>query len=164
MFRPRCEQTPFQQKSELGLLPFEPNFCGMCSTHFGLLVYVLFLCISDCGYYYMITAFIVSVRTDYLKQLYRLVPVICAGTFTVVILCVIYWTVNWVWEGKNCFWTLPYFINTGTKLQGSRCGALGWGTALQVGRSQFRFPTVSFEFFFDIILPAALWPWGWLSL
>jgi len=28
-------------------------------------------------------------------------------------------------------------------------------------RSRFRFPMVSLEFFIDIILPAALWPWGW---
>ena len=33
-------------------------------------------------------------------------------------------------------------------------------TAPQVGRSQVRFPMVSLEFFIDIILPAALWPWG----
>jgi len=43
-------------------------------------------------------------------------------------------------------------------------GADGWGTALQVGRSRIRLPTVSLEFFNYIILPAALWPWDWLSL
>jgi len=37
-------------------------------------------------------------------------------------------------------------------------------TALQVGRSRVRFPRVSLECFIDIILPVALWPWGWLSL
>jgi len=47
---------------------------------------------------------------------------------------------------------------------GARGGALGWGTALQVGRSRVRFPMVSMEFIIDIVLPAALWPWGWLSL
>jgi len=38
------------------------------------------------------------------------------------------------------------------------------GTALHAGRSWVRFPLVSLEFFIDIILPAALWPWGRLSL
>jgi len=47
---------------------------------------------------------------------------------------------------------------------GARDGAVGWRTALQAGRSRVRFPMVSLEFFIDIILPAALWPGGWLSL
>jgi hypothetical protein len=38
------------------------------------------------------------------------------------------------------------------------------GTALQTGRWQDRFPMVPLEFFIDIILPAALWPWGRLNL
>jgi len=36
--------------------------------------------------------------------------------------------------------------------------------ALQTGRWLFRFPMVSSEFFFDIILSVALWSWVWLSL
>jgi len=41
---------------------------------------------------------------------------------------------------------------------------LGWAVALRVGRLRVWFPIVSFEFFIDIILPASLWPGGWLSL
>jgi hypothetical protein len=43
-------------------------------------------------------------------------------------------------------------------------GAVGSGTALQVESSRVRFPTVSLEFFIDIILPTALWLCGRLSL
>ena len=43
-------------------------------------------------------------------------------------------------------------------------GAVGWDTSQKAGRSRVRFSVVSLEFFIDIILPAALWPWGCLSL
>ena len=71
------------------------------------------------------------------------------------------------WSGKQistngCF-RLPIYLRT-NKTLGARGGAVGWGTALQVGRSRVRFPIVSLEFFIDIILPASIWPWGWLSL
>jgi len=36
----------------------------------------------------------------------------------------------------------------------------GYVVALQDERSRVRFPMVSLEFFIDIFLPAALWPWG----
>jgi hypothetical protein len=39
-----------------------------------------------------------------------------------------------------------------------------WVNGLKAGRSRGRFPLDSLEFFIDIILPAALWPWGRLSL
>ena len=35
-------------------------------------------------------------------------------------------------------------------------GAVGGGTVLQTGRSRVRFTGI----FIDMILPAALWPWG----
>jgi len=62
---------------------------------------------------------------------------------------------------------LLYVLNIICKVhgfKGARGGAVGWGTALQVGRSQVQFPMVSLEFFIDIILPVVLWPWGQLSL
>ena len=43
-------------------------------------------------------------------------------------------------------------------------GTVGWGTVLQARRSRVQFQMVSLDFFIDIILQAALCPWGWLSL
>jgi len=39
-------------------------------------------------------------------------------------------------------------------------GTVGGGTALQARRSHVQFLMVLLEFFIDIILLAALWPWG----
>jgi len=47
---------------------------------------------------------------------------------------------------------------------GARGGAVGSGTAPQAGRSRVGLTLVSLEFFNDVILPAALWPWGRLNL
>jgi hypothetical protein len=52
----------------------------------------------------------------------------------------------------------------GITLLGARDGAVGWGTALHAGRSRVPFRMVSLHFFIAIILPAALWPWGRISL
>jgi hypothetical protein len=56
-------------------------------------------------------------------------------------------------------------LKQGTKqYNGVRGGAVGWGTAVQTGRSRVRFQMESPEFFSDLILPVALWLWGRLSL
>jgi hypothetical protein len=43
-----------------------------------------------------------------------------------------------------------------------RFGGTRWRTwlRLKTGRSRVRFPIVPLEFFIDIILPVALWPWS----
>ena len=54
---------------------------------------------------------------------------------------------NW-----NNYATLKYNGNNVPHIQKQASGgAVDWATALQAGRSQFRFPMVSMKFFIDII-------------
>jgi hypothetical protein len=48
--------------------------------------------------------------------------------------------------------------------QGVRGGAVVWGTTLQAGRLRVWFPMQSLGFLIDFVIPAALRPWGRLSL
>ena len=46
----------------------------------------------------------------------------------------------------------------------ARFSAFGLGISFQDRRSRVRYPMVSLEFFNDLIILTALWPWGRLSL
>jgi hypothetical protein len=46
---------------------------------------------------------------------------------------------------------------------GARGSVVGWGTALQAGRSRFGFPMRPLDFSVDQTLPTTLWPWVRLS-
>jgi hypothetical protein len=65
---------------------------------------------------------------------------------------------NWCSMQWHC-WNSTCIImaTSGSRPRG---GAAGSDTALQAGRSWVRDPTMPQIFFFDIIFPVALWPWG----
>ena len=75
---------------------------------------------------------------------------------------------SWCWNSRRLIFVMNCILLSGYVSWYGECGAsggaIGWGTALQAGRLWVRFPMVSLEFFIDIILPAALWPWGQLNL
>ena len=103
-------------------------------------------------YYYSVSSLLNDQNDQYCYvyywQMYRLVLILRIGGVG-------------VWELLHA----PYVALSGNSTTtyngaGAHSGAVGWGTVLQTGRSRIRFLMVSSEFFIDIILPAALWPWG----
>jgi hypothetical protein len=55
-------------------------------------------------------------------------------------------------------------ITNNNSNSGVRGSVVGWDSMLQAGRSLVRIPMRSLDFSIYLILPAAIWPWGRLSL
>jgi hypothetical protein len=72
-----------------------------------------------------------------------------------VLLHFLYWMIGLYGRWGNChLWLALLFCYITSDIQSA---------ALRTRRSRVWFPMVSLDFFFDIILPVTLWPWGWLS-
>jgi hypothetical protein len=67
---------------------------------------------------------------------------------------------------KIYFWTLQFWLSLIFEVRTyiSLGSVVSWGTMLQAGGSRVWFPRKSLDLLIYLILPAALWPWGRLTL
>jgi hypothetical protein len=73
------------------------------------------------------------------------------------------WIMNNLWDIRIFLGLVPKpctFYNTTSKYINPNTWIVWGRTVLQIGRSLVRLQMVPLEFFIDIILPIALWPWG----
>jgi hypothetical protein len=70
------------------------------------------------------------------------------------------------WRGKFKIWIAQFIcsLHSYTIQGGAHSSVVGWGTLLHAGKSRVRFPMKSLDFSIVLNFPAALWPWGQLSL
>ena len=71
------------------------------------------------------------------------------------------WSGDLLWDEAVKLWVPKKKKKGGRHAAGC---AVVWSTAVQAWRSRVRFPMVSLEFFIDVILPVALWPWSTQNL